>query len=176
MPDLITHVLIGLIVCELFNIKRKSLIILGSVLPDLVLKLSLLGFFIDIPMKEIKWLLIPFHTPSGLILVTIILILFFRVNHRNYVEYAKNFLFISLGWMLHLAADLTNKEVFINQMLLFYPFSWKSYELNIFWSNQYWYLLIISLIIYVAILFIKKMNKKKRVNNKQKKHNTFKTN
>ena len=114
MPDLITHVLIGLIICELFNIRRKSLVILGSVLPDLVLKLSLLGFFIDIPMKEIKWLLIPFHTPIGLILVATIIILFFRG------DYILNFLFISLGWALHLAADLTNKEVFINQMLLFY--------------------------------------------------------
>ena len=91
MPDLITHVLIGLIICELFNIRRKSLVILGSVLPDLVLKISLLSFFIDFPMKEIKWLLIPFHTPVGLILLTIIIILFFRG------EYFLNFLPISLG-------------------------------------------------------------------------------
>ncbi|MBS3122416.1 metal-dependent hydrolase [Candidatus Woesearchaeota archaeon] len=156
MPDLITHVLIGLIICELFNIRRKSLVILGSVLPDLVLKISLLSFFIDFPMKEIKWLLIPFHTPVGLILLTIIIILFFRG------EYILNFLLISLGWALHLAADLTNKEVFINQMLLLYPISWKSYELNIFWSNQYWYLMIISLAIYLLIIFIKRILRRKK--------------
>lgn len=162
MPDLITHVLIGLIVCELFNIRRKSLVVLGSVLPDLILKTSLLGFFIDLPMKEMKWLLIPFHTTIGLILVTIIIILFFRG------EYILNFLLISLGWALHLAADLTNKELFINQLLLLYPFSWKSYELNIFWSNQYWYPMIISLVVYLLIILIKRRFGRK-------KQNTFKT-
>ena len=149
MPDLITHVIIGLIFCELLGIRRKSLIILGSILPDIIFKITLICIFIEIPTKEFKWFLVPMHNPAALILLTVLICLFFRSN------YQQKFLMICSGWILHLIADLTNKELFMNQMFLLYPFSWKAFELNILWPNQYFYAFFLSLAVYIIIILVK---------------------
>jgi len=55
MPDWISHILIALIIVELFNLKLKSLVLLGSILPDFFFKISTLGLFFNIPTTDIYW-------------------------------------------------------------------------------------------------------------------------
>ena len=42
MPDLMSHLLIGLIIAELFNVKKKSLVLLGTLVPDLLPKINMI--------------------------------------------------------------------------------------------------------------------------------------
>ena len=44
MPDWLSHIIIGLIFAELFNINKKGLVVLGSLLPDFIVKINLPPF------------------------------------------------------------------------------------------------------------------------------------
>lgn len=48
MPDWLSHILIGLIAAEVFNIDKKGLVTLGSLLPDFAVKVYLLSFFFPV--------------------------------------------------------------------------------------------------------------------------------
>lgn len=156
MPDLMTHILIGLIICDIAGIKRKSLVLIGSILPDLLLKGIILSPLLNLPFMDLKWLLVPLHNPAGLIFVTCIICLIFTKDHLRIYG------LIALGWASHLAADLTNKEIYMNQLMLLYPFSWKAFEMNIFWSNQFYYTIIIAALIYAAIRIVKHIRAKQQ--------------
>ena len=73
MPDLITHIIVGLILAKLLRVKKKSLVLLGAILPDMIYKLSLLGLFFDIPENVFIFGLLPLHSPIGLIITTILI-------------------------------------------------------------------------------------------------------
>lgn len=149
MPDWISHILIALIICEIFKIKKKSLVVLGSLLPDMLGKLSLLNLFTKVPEGFFFWITVPFHTPIGLLLMTLIICPIFKYNQK------KVFSLITTGWVLHLLADLTNKHLVYSPMFLLFPFSWKTYELGILWPEEYLLVLVPLFIIYVGIrLFI----------------------
>ena len=49
MPDLMSHLLIGLILAELLNTKKKSLVVLGALMPDLISKIHLVYFYFGFP-------------------------------------------------------------------------------------------------------------------------------
>src|SRR3989344_5938182 len=116
MPDWISHILIALIIVELFNLKLKSLVLLGSILPDFFFKISTLGLFFYIP--------------------TILL--------------------ITIGWVTHFASDILFKTFLINtQAMLLFPFSWRSFNLNLLWGEKYYIILIITLIVYILVRLLK---------------------
>ncbi len=144
MPDLVSHVLIALILCELFNLKPKSLVILGAILPDITQKLYLI-----LPVSDaLFWFLIPFHTPIGEILLSFIVIQFFSIDRK------KSFLLLLLGWSSHFLSDMLSRHFLLGQLLLF-PFSWKSFEFGILWFDKYYYILVVLIIIYVGIKTLK---------------------
>ena len=147
MPDLVSHVLIALIICELFSIKPKSLVILGAILPDITQKFYLVHLFI--PTSDSPyWLLLPFHTPIGQILLSFIIIQLFRFDRK------KAFIYLTIGWSSHIFADMFSRHFLLGQLLLF-PLSWKSFEFGLMWFEQYYIILAVLIVIYLSTKMLK---------------------
>lgn len=146
MPDWISHILIGLIIAELFNVEKKSLVLLGSLLPDLVVKVYLLSFFVPVN-DTLIFVTSLYHSPiMGFVIPGLITPLF------KY-DWKKTYLYLVVGFMFHLLADgLTGGY---NSGILIYPFSHGFFSFNIFLANQYWIILILSLAIYIVIKLVK---------------------
>ncbi len=157
MPDWIAHIIIGLIVAELFNIKKKSLVVLGSVLPDILVKLELLSIFFPIDKYAITWIFNPLHTPLGIVLFSLLLLPLFDFDKP------KAYFLLFIGWSSHLIADLVNKHILLGQNLLLFPFSWENFELGLVWPDQYYIILLPLTIIYSAILIHKYYKNHKKI-------------
>tara|TARA_Y100000310_G_scaffold343159_1_gene449523 strand:- start:39160 stop:39624 length:465 start_codon:yes stop_codon:yes gene_type:complete len=151
MPDWVSHILIGLIIAEIFNLKPKSLVVLGALLPDFLFKIAALGVFINIPVTELYWTLLPIHLPLGTLFVTLIISTFFRFN------YTKTIILISIGTVTHYSSDALFKSFLINpQTMLFFPLSWRMFSFDLLWANQFFIVLIISILVYGIVKIIKK--------------------
>lgn len=146
MPDWMSHLLIGLIVAELFNIEKKSLVLLGTLMPDLISKIFLLFFLFRI-WDHISFT--AFHTPIVCFLLIILIAPLFKYDK------VKTIFLINLGLITHFLSDLTIRH-FTSGMDLFFPFSMKYYKLDLIWPEQSIYVLISSLIIYFIIKVIKR--------------------
>ncbi|MBI2546229.1 hypothetical protein HYV81_03550 [Candidatus Woesearchaeota archaeon] len=161
MPDWIAHILIGLILAELFRVKRKSLVVVGAILPDILVKLELLSVLIPVDKYAITWLFNPLHTPIGMILFTVLLLPLFAV------PYLQTYYLLFIGWGSHLIADVVfNKHVLLSQNLLLFPFSWHGFEIGLVWPDEYYFVLLPLAIIYCIILIHKyyksSLNKRRR--------------
>ena len=151
MPDLVSHAIIGLLLCELLNIKPKSLVVLGALLPDLLSKFELLHLFFPFG-DRLYWILMPLHTPIGLILATFLVIHFFNYNKK------RSYILITLGWVSHILADwMINRHLYIGSFLWF-PFSWKTSEIGIAWPEEFYLVLIPLVAIYLLIRFLKRIS------------------
>ena len=147
MPDWISHILIGLIVAEVFNIDKKGLVVLGSLMPDFIVKINLLPAFFHVN-DNLLFVSRLYHSPiMGLIMPALIAPLF------KY-DWKKTYLFVMFGFMLHLFADSFTK--YYNNGILLYPFSKDFFSFNIFWPEQYWIVTLISLIAYIFIKLAKR--------------------
>ena len=150
MPDWISHILLGLIIAEIFKIKKKSLVVLGSILPDIILKAYTLSLLTPIPLNFMFWFFYPLHTIAGALLLSFIIAIFFQYEAK------KTFFLIFIGALFHILLDMTTKPILYNiQGLLFFPFSWKAYDIGIFYSEQYWLVLIMLAVAYSIIKIIK---------------------
>lgn len=147
MPDLLSHLIIGLILAEVFNIKKKSLVVLGALLPDLFAKFDLIFFYTGI---EKIFTFASFHTPIMFFLLSILIAVLFRYSRL------KTILFLNIGSMSHFLSDLTIKHFSGAGIRIFFPFSMKNYSLSLIWPEQSIYVLVISLFIYGAIRIYKK--------------------
>lgn len=149
MPDWISHIFIGLIFAELVNIEKKSLVVLGSLLPDFVIKIYVISFFY--PLNDN--LLFVTHLYHSLLMAFIIPGLvtpFFKYDWK------KTYILITAGFLLHLLADsLGRYYTSYSEGIMLYPFSIEFFSFNIFWPEQYWIILLISLLTYVIICCIK---------------------
>lgn len=150
MPDWISHILIGLIIAELFKIKPRSLVVLGSILPDFFFKISTLGTFMKIPATEIYWGLLPIHIPLGTFFFTLIVSSLFRY------DYFKSILLITIGWITHYFSDAFFRSFIINpQAMLLFPFSWEQFSFGLLWSNEYYIILGIIILLYLIVKTLK---------------------
>lgn len=157
MPDWISHLLIGLILCEVFYIKKgKSLVLLGTLLPDIFLKIKNSALILPLDEGSLAWTFMPFHTGTGALVATILILPSFRYDK------VKTFLFITLGWISHFASDLMNKHLLVSQMYPI-PFSWHTWELGWIHTEQYWIFLLFLIPIYIYVLLIKKHLKNKKI-------------
>ena len=134
MPDLISHVLLGLILAYIFNIKPRSIVVLGAILPDTLGKLKMINYLIPGAPEWITPFSNLFHNPLPLFIFVLIVALFFII------PYIKSILFISLGASSHLLADGTTKS-----------FLFKGY-LPILWADQYYYALLVLIVLYIIII------------------------
>lgn len=154
MPDWVSHILFALIIAELLNTKKKSLIVLGSVLPDIILKFYTVELLLPIKLDTFYWLAYPTHTIVGMLLVAFIMTIFFRYDTKI------AFALLSIGGLSHLLLDLTTRYLRYNiQGLLLFPFSWASYSLNLFDTEQFWALIFVFIAVYFLIRYIKKRAK-----------------
>lgn len=147
MPDLMSHLIIALILSEIFNIKKKSIVALGALLPDVLSKGHLAYLHLNIAPA---FSFMPFHTPAILFLLSIIICSFFRYGKLKII------LWTNLGSISHFLSDLTMKHFTIVGTRLFFPFSMSNYTLNLIWPEKSIYVLLFLSVAYVLIRFIKK--------------------
>jgi len=146
MPDWLSHIIIGLLVAEVFNIDKKGLVVLGSLLPDFVVKINLLPAFFHVN-DNLLFVTRLYHSPvMGLIIPAIIAPLFKYDWRRTYI-------YIMLGFMLHLFADSFTRHCYDG--ILLYPISNGFFSFNVLWPEQYWIILIVSLVAYALVKLIK---------------------
>ena len=135
MPDWISHLLFGLIICHLFGIKKRSLVLLGSILPDLVGKIKMLNYLSPgspdwvIPLSNF-W-----HTPLPSIISALLVALFFSYP---YLEAA---ILIILGDISHLLADGATKSFLFDGYL------------PLLWADQYYIAILVLGITYILLLY-----------------------
>jgi len=147
MPDLMSHLIIGLILAEVFNVRKKSLVVLGAIAPDLLSKFHLIYVYFSLP-STISF--VSFHTPLMLFILSILIAFLFRYDKL------KTILFFNIGALSHFLSDLTIRHFAGIGTRLFFPFTNKNYSLNLIWPEESLYVLIVSLIVYVSIRIIKK--------------------
>ena len=147
MPDLLSHLIIALILAELFNIKKKSLVVMGALATDVLSKFFLIYVYFNLP-TIISF--VPFHTPFVMLLLSILIAPLFKYNK------IKTVLLFNLGSMSEFLSDLTMKHFGVLGTRLLYPFSTENYTLNLIWPNDSFYILIGTAFVYLAIIFLKK--------------------
>ena len=147
MPDLLGHLFIGLILAELFNARKKSLIVLGALAPDLLSKLDLIYFYLDIP-KVIQFS--SFHTPMMCFLISILIAPLFRYGG------IKTVISFNIGSVSHFLLDLVNKHFSRSGTRFLFPFSFHNYTLNLIWSDDTIFILAAVILAYIALIYLKK--------------------
>ncbi len=146
MPDWISHVLIALIIAELFNIKKKSLLVLGSLLPDFITKVYLLNYFVHLPLVfDTVPFLLHFYLPAVM------------------VGMLTAFILIPLGTILHLTVDFTTRHFFNDEWY------------KIFWEDEYWKVLVLVVIVYLLIVMLKQRTLQKEFTELRRKNDETKT-
>ena len=137
MPDCFTHVVFGLLLCEVFKIKHKSLVILGCLLPDI-------GNLFNLVLNyKYHWFLQPLGTPMGVILLSVSIGFLFNIEYKRAVS------LLLLGASSHLILDFATRR-FGDGILFLFPFSWKQYNLGnfgLFWPEQFYLPLLFSILL-----------------------------
>jgi len=148
MPDLVTHVIAGYGVQRGLWPRLSPWFLVGAVLPDILTR----PFTILWPGSF--WWTMPLHTPLGLLLVCAA----FAFLHRPAAR-ASVFLNLGAGSLVHVTLDLFQAHL-AGSYFLFFPFSWRSIEVDLMWPETTLYLLPL----WIAIglwLAIRELRKKK---------------
>jgi len=147
MPDWMSHLLLGLIAAELFSVRKKSLVVLGALMPDLISKFLLLffylGFWNNLGLDS-------FHTPLVSFLLAVLIAPLFRYDR------VKTILLIILGLVTHFLSDFMIRH-YTSGMRLMFPISMSIYRFDLIWPEQSIYFLMVSFVVYVLIRIVKKI-------------------
>jgi hypothetical protein len=141
MPDWITHLGGGYLLYRPISRKDIRLFLLGAILPDFFSR----GTSILEDVFHLVWpryyQLEAFHTPLMLFLVAVFVALF----NTNFLRCLG---LVFSGSLLHLVLDMNDTKLAGFGQLLLYPFSYKTYQLNLV-NYQGWgyYLVVICLFI-----------------------------
>jgi len=149
MPDLVTH----LSIAYLFNrwtkiLEYSAIFYLGTILPDILTR----TFYILFPSTS--WAVLPLHAPIPLIFVCCLIAYLFDEQSRKGV-----FMSLASGVYLHLLFDLFQKHI-EPEFLLLFPFSWKAFELGLFWAEDSLYTIPFWIFLILIAEFILKKRKK----------------
>jgi hypothetical protein len=158
MPDWVTHIAVAWTLCRVLSFKFKEfnsantlIVITGALIPDIskvALGLRLFGIDSDY--------FATIHVPAGSFIVAGIFSLLFP-------EKKKAFLFLGLGILTHYILDGLLEHV-SGGMILLFPFSWWSWQLELTTSADYWVTLI-AVSIAVIVYLIGRVVDRNRVNN-----------
>jgi len=125
MPDLVTHLSIAYLIKRWTTLLKYSTIFyVGAILPDLATR----PFYILFPATF--WAVLPLHAPIPLLCVCVLIAYLFDEKSRKGV-----FIYLASGTFLHLLLDFFQKHIEPEFMPLF-PFSWKAFELGLFWAED----------------------------------------
>jgi len=162
MPDWVTHIAVAWTLCRIlrfkfdeFNNANTMLVIAGALIPDIA-KIALVFKFIGIDASDYFAIL---HIPSGSIIVTGIISLFFP-------EKKKAFLFLGFGVLTHYCLDLILEHV-SGGIYLFYPFNWFQWQLEVTNSSDYLITLLALCIAGLVYLIGKEVDRNRALNNTQ---------
>ncbi len=127
MPDLVTHVVAGYGLQRGLWPRLSAWFLVGAILPDILTR----PFTILWPGSF--WWTMPLHTPMGLLLVCAAIAL---------VRGGSPSVFLNLGGgsLVHLFLDLFQAHL-AGSYYLFFPFSWRSVEVDLMWPETSLYLL-----------------------------------
>ncbi len=149
VPDLFTHILVAWTVGTILSFRWKqfdgpniSLIMVGSVIPDISKIMLLFNYFHD----NVHEIIAPIHLPIGSLVVAGIFSLFFQDKKMT-------LFLMSLGIATHYILDL----MLINStggIYLLFPLSWNMWTLNLI-SNTDYNITIIALIIALMVYLFK---------------------
>ena len=154
MPEWVTHLLLGLIAAEVFSVRKKSVVLLGAILPDLLVKLVLVKLFLPIPNIDYS-LLGAFHVPFVFLLSTFLLATWFRYSYWHIV------LWLNLGALTHFLSDALLRHLAGGGVRLLYPLSLEYYTLGGVWPEQSYLIFIPALLLYGLIKLTKRWHSSK---------------
>ncbi len=155
MPDLITHFAAAYFLKTPRRFSRFRIpFYLGAILPDLLTR----SFVIIYPPSES--VVYGFHTPVVSVVVCLLAAQFFEKGIRSGVR--TNLL---LGITLHFGLDIMQKHLIVPYFWLF-PFSWKTFELGLFWPEES--LRLMPLWLALVIIIETTIQIKRRVNRDQR--------
>lgn len=141
MPDLVTHVVAGYGLQRGFSPRLSAWFLIGAVLPDILTR----PFTIVWPGSF--WWTMPLHTPVGLLLVGAAVAFLHRPGGRRSV-----FLNLAAGSFVHVFLDLFQTHL-AGSYYLFFPFSWRSVEVNVMWPETTLYLLPLWVVLSIWLVF-----------------------
>jgi membrane-bound metal-dependent hydrolase YbcI (DUF457 family) len=161
MPDLLTHLAAAHIVrrtgeisrCRVYRSQDYTMFYLGSILPDLIVRpLSIL-----FDNQSVYWFFSPTHFPLVLVLMSYVIVMFFKESSRK-----KFFLLLMLGNGLHCVLDVLQKNIALEGYYWFFPFSWKTFSLQLFWPSDSILAIpfLLVIIVVLEIFFFRKSNKR----------------
>lgn len=124
MPDLITHAIAAYWLLRLPQFARFRVIFyLGAILPDILARP------IHILWPQLLLYTIAIHTPAFMIVLTLLIAEFFTAELRAPIR-----IYLLLGIGLHFFLDIFQKHLG-DGYYWFFPFSWKSIEIGLFWPE-----------------------------------------
>lgn len=124
MPDLVTHYAVAHLAARRSWRPATTMFLLGTLLPDLLTR----PFYILLP--QTYWLVTPLHTPVGIVIVSWMIAVLFRVEARRQI-----FMALVLGAFLHFALDAMQRHLVAGYFWL-WPFSWWTTERGLFWPEE----------------------------------------
>jgi hypothetical protein len=142
MPDLLTHLCSAQIARKTFKLKFFPVFALGVILPDLLSR----PFHIIFP--AVYWYVVPLHSPLVCVMYCFLISRLFAKQIRKAV-----FLYLSGGVGLHLFLDLFQKQI-SPHYFWFFPFSWKSYWVGLFWPGQALFFLPVTVGVTILITYL----------------------
>ena len=155
MPDLITHVSLGLLSGKLIPgiVKRKYVyenmffFLIGIILPDVFSRVPMIVFPKYTPFFDVL------HTVIGTFFLSYFVAMLFKCYARK-----KIFIFLFAGAVFHQITDLVQKDIFNSGYKLFFPLDVKI-NIGFIWAEDSLYaipfLLIILLLLYRKQIFRK---------------------
>lgn len=128
MPDLITHSIAAVPISLITKEKIPPVfLIIGSVFPDIISRSILVLFPQNYPLY---WVAQALHTPIVLILSIWLVSLFFAPHLRKSAFWG-----LIIGSFIHLSLDMLQKH-YVGGYYWFFPFSYQSFELPLFWPED----------------------------------------
>ncbi len=152
MPDWLIHLAVSYLISKLLKIRDISLVLIGTLLPDISRVLAILDFF-NLSATAYYALLMPLHSPFTLVFLATATSFLFKRPLRS-------FLLIILGSAIHLILDQLQSAYYTGKLLL-YPFSYHPFKsFNVFWADSSVALVLIVISFFILVYAIFDKNKK----------------
>ena len=135
MPDLMNHLAVTHLARrgieayrgEELGAQEYTLLYVGGFLPDIPSRTPILA----LGTQEVYWLTVVNHSPLLVLLFAYLLVMVLPVRRRMMC-----FTLVSAGAALHCFLDLLQRHLISGSYFWFYPFSWKTFQLSLFWPSD----------------------------------------